>query len=218
MNKGPEAVKVVLIGESGVGKTSIISRFIHDTFNQNEVTSLGASYISKTVSFPEYGKSIKFDIWDTAGQEKYRSLAKVFYKDAMIIILVYDITNRDSFEALESFWYKEIKDNILSKPIYAISANKSDLYEKEKVAEEEAKAFADKIDAIFKTTSASSNNGIDTLFTYIGKKYLDTSFNYKEDEEDIKNSNSDNPHYNNLKKGTKLKTDGDNKNTGKKCC
>lgn len=182
MSKGPETVKVVLIGESGVGKTSIISRFINDTFDHNVVTSLGASYISKTLTFPEQNKSIKFDIWDTAGQEKYRSLAKVFYKDAMIIVFVYDITSISSFNEIKNFWYKQIQDNILCPPIYALAANKSDLYESEKVDEKEARDFADEIGAIFKATSALSNNGIDTLFNYLGKKYLNKNYNYKEDD------------------------------------
>lgn len=182
MSKGPDTVKVVLIGESGVGKTSIISRFINDTFDHNVVTSLGASYISKTLSFPEQNKSIKFDIWDTAGQEKYRSLAKVFYKDAMIIIFVYDITSISSFNEIKNFWYKQIQENILCPPIYAVAANKSDLYESEKVEEKEARNFADQIGAIYKATSALSNNGIDTLFNYLGKKYLNKNYNYKEDD------------------------------------
>ena len=177
-----ETVKVVLIGESGVGKTSIIARFINDTFDPNCVTSLGASYISKNLTFPEHQKTIKFDIWDTAGQEKYRSLAKVFYKDAMMIIFVYDITNKNSFDEIKNFWYKQIKDNILSPPIFALAANKSDLYESEKVDEKEARDFADEIGAIYKATSALSNNGIDTLFTYLGKKYLNKNFNYKDDD------------------------------------
>lgn len=188
MSKGPDTVKVVLIGESGVGKTSIISRFINDTFDHNVVTSLGASYISKTLNFQEQQRSIKFDIWDTAGQEKYRSLAKVFYKDAMIIIFVYDITSKSSFDEIKNFWYKQIKDNILCPPIYAVAANKSDLYESEKVDEKEAKEFADQIGAIYKATSALSNNGIDTLFNFLGKKYLNKNFNYKEDEAGTSNS------------------------------
>ena len=87
----PETVKVVLLGESGVGKTCIIAQFTSGQFDPDTVTSLSAQFISKTVEFEEGQKAIKFDIWDTAGQEKYRALAKIFYKDAKAIILVYDI-------------------------------------------------------------------------------------------------------------------------------
>ena len=90
------SVKVVLLGESGVGKTCIIGRFIDDTFDKNIKSTTGADYTGKTMTFPEYGgKRIKFEIWDTAGQEIYRALTKIFYKDAKIAILVYDITKRE---------------------------------------------------------------------------------------------------------------------------
>ena len=100
-NEGEDAktIKVVILGESGVGKTSIISRFINDTFDEELVTTTGASYVSKSMKFDK-NQVLNFEIWDTAGQEKYRSLTQIFYKDASIAILVYDITNKDSFEEL----------------------------------------------------------------------------------------------------------------------
>ena len=110
-DEGIQSCKVVLLGESGVGKTSIISRFINNTFEENLVTTTGASYAGKTMTFDEYnGKTIKFEIWDTAGQEKYRSLTKIFYKDAAVAILVYDITRKDSFNEIKNYWYNQLKD------------------------------------------------------------------------------------------------------------
>ena len=106
-----ESIKVVLLGESGVGKTSIISQFTTHTFDPHRETSLSAQFISKTTEFPDLGQSIKFDIWDTVGQEKYRSLAKIFYKDARVIIFVYDITTANSFQSIKDYWYNETKDN-----------------------------------------------------------------------------------------------------------
>ena len=106
-----EICKVVLLGESSVGKTSIITRFIDDVFNQDIITTTGTSYATKTVIYKDYkNKVVKFEIWDTAGQEKYRSLSQIFYKDAAIAILVYDITKEKSFEEMEKFWYKQIKE------------------------------------------------------------------------------------------------------------
>ena len=103
--------KVVLLGESGVGKTCIIARFINNVFEDNIMSTTGASYAGKTMVFDEYnGKSIKFEISDTAGQEKYRSLTKIFYKDAGVAILVYDITRKESFEEIRNYWYNQIKD------------------------------------------------------------------------------------------------------------
>ena len=106
-----QTCKVILLGESGVGKTSLIARFINNTFHNNILSTTGASYAGKTLSFDEFqGKSIKFEIWDTAGQEKYRALTKIFYKDAHVAILLYDITNRISFEEIQKYWYNQIKE------------------------------------------------------------------------------------------------------------
>ena len=109
--KGALPCKVVLIGESGVGKTSIISRYINNTFSSVLTATPGASFTTKTVFLKDYKQSIKYEIWDTAGQEKYRALAKVFYKNAGVCILVFDITRRKSFDELKNYWINEIKAN-----------------------------------------------------------------------------------------------------------
>ena len=180
-----ETVKVVLIGESGVGKTSIISRYTTNTFDPQTLTSSSAQFLTKTINLNE-NTSIKFDIWDTAGQEKFKSLAKIFYKDAKVIILVYDITNKPSFETLKNYWYKEIMDNSISDLILAIVGNKSDLYENEQVTDKEGKLFAKEINAIFKSTSALSNRGINSLFTDIAKKCLDPNYDYLAEDKKMK--------------------------------
>ena len=101
--------KVVLVGESGVGKTSIINRYVTNTFNQKLTQTPGVSFAKKTVFLQDYNQSIKFEIWDTSGQEKYRSLAKVYHKIADVCLLVYDITRRVSFKELKKFWINDIK-------------------------------------------------------------------------------------------------------------
>ena len=106
--------KVVLVGESGVGKTSIINRYVENYFNPNSESTTGASFASKIVTFDKFQKSIKFEIWDTAGQEKYRALTKIFFKNAAVAILVYDITIPDSFYELKNFWYDQVKTYGLS--------------------------------------------------------------------------------------------------------
>ena len=195
-------VKAVLLGESGVGKTSIISRFIDNSFEKNKKSTTGADYTGKTMYFDEFGgKKIKFEIWDTAGQEIYRSLTKIFYKDAKIAVLVYDITKRETFEELKKYWYNQIKESATPDIIIAIAANKCDLYEDEKVKEEEGREFAKEIGAYFKLTSAFLNSGIEELFKTIGVKFLDDYINNLNKEENI-----------NGKK--KLK----NKNEKKGCC
>ena len=120
--------KVVLIGESGVGKTSIISRYVKNIFSSNELPTPGASFASKIMYFNEFHKNIKFEvknklwkIWDTAGQEKYRSLAKIYYQNCQVAILVYDITRKESFDEIKFFWYNQLKDNIQNKKISTYS-------------------------------------------------------------------------------------------------
>ena len=174
--------KVVLLGESGVGKTCIIAQFTNGVFDPDTVTSLTAQFIRKTVSF-EDGKSVTFDIWDTAGQEKYRSMAKIFYKDAKAVILVYDITNPKSFEEMKEYWYNEVKQQGDSDVIIAVAANKSDLYEDKKVTDEEGEEFAKDKKAIFASTSAKNDSGIKVLFDNIAQKILDPNFDFAANEE-----------------------------------
>ena len=102
--------KVVLIGESGVGKTSIIQRFITNIFNPQQKTTGGANFIEKKMEINEF--KIKFEIWDTVGQERFRSLAKVFYNNASVCIMVYDITSKKSFDALKEYWSEDVKNNV----------------------------------------------------------------------------------------------------------
>lgn len=102
--------KVVLVGETSVGKTSIINRFKLNIFKNQDPTT-GGTFFSKLMILEDEKKSIKFEIWDTAGQEKYRALTKLFYKNAAVCIIVYDITRASSFEEIKKFWIEEIKKN-----------------------------------------------------------------------------------------------------------
>jgi small GTP-binding protein len=177
-----ETVKVVLLGEAGVGKTCIISQFISGVFDADTISSLSAQFITKTLEYKKYEKSLKFEIWDTAGQERFRSLAKIFYKDAKVICLVYDITSKKSFEELKNFWYEQqTKLNVDGEPIFAVVGNKYDLYETTQV-DDEAKNFAKSIGAIFQYTSAKEASGINELFNNIGEKYFNPSIDINEIE------------------------------------
>ena len=179
----PETVKVVLLGEAGVGKTCIISQFISGVFDPDTISSLSAQFITKNMELKNIKKVIKFDIWDTAGQERFRALAKIFYKDAKVICLVYDITSKKTFEELKEFWYEQqTKLNVDGEPIFAVVANKNDLYEIQQVKDEEGKEFAKSINAIFQSTSAKSDSGITNLFENIGYRYFDPNFDTNEIE------------------------------------
>ena len=161
-SSGPS--KIVFIGESKVGKSSILLQYIEGAFNPEMPTSLTAQFYRKDVKLPD-NNSLTFDLWDTAGLEKYRSLAKLFFKEASAVVLVYDSTNEKSFKELKEFWYNEVKN---LKIILAVVANKCDLNEK-KVTDEEGKEFADNIGAIFESVSAKENIGINSLLGKIGE-------------------------------------------------
>ena len=224
--------KVVLLGERSVGKTSIISRYVNNSFETNSLTTTGASYAYKIINLEQYNKSIKFEIWDTAGQERYRALTKIFYKNASVAILCYDITKKVTFDEIKNYWFNQVKDNSPNDIIIAIAANKSDLYEIEQVNEEEARNFAKSVGAIFFTTSAMNSSGIEELFKAVGSKFIDPNYCYEEDYDDDKKvcnqnnnyENNDNYKQNendNYKNNFKLSNDKNTNNElkkKKKCC
>jgi len=177
-NEGDEENKVVLIGESTVGKTCIILQFIDGRFKANSLSTLSAQFCTKKFEFPGK-KFITLDIWDTVGQEKFRSLNKIFYSNAKAVVLVYDITNKKSFDEIKNYWYGQIRQNCENNVIIAIAANKSDLSDEREVPEDEGVEFANKIEAIYSSTSAKDNTGIKYLFETIAKKMLEPDFIFK---------------------------------------
>ena len=174
-----EIYRVVLLGKQATGKTCIIAQFINGSFDPGTISSLTAQFIRKTIQFAD-GRNITLDIWDTAGQEKYRAIAKIYYKEARAVILVYDITDESSFNEMKEYWYEQVKLFARKDVIFAVAANKNDLNEERKVSDEEGKKFADEIGAIFVSTSAKNADGIQALFDNVGQKILNPSFVEKE--------------------------------------
>ena len=146
--------KVIFIGESGVGKTSLIKVSIGQQIDLQHTLTLTASYFSK--KFIYNNQKYNFHLWDTIGQEKYRALTRMFFKDANIVILVYDITNKKSFESLD-LWLDQVKNEIGDDFILAVVGNKSDLFYEEEVSENQGKEYAKKKCAKFKLCSAKDN-------------------------------------------------------------
>ena len=167
--------KVVLVGDTGVGKTCIIQRYVNNNYDENTESTVASTYTYKVLQYPKYQKSISFDIWDTAGQELYRALAKNFYLNATIGILVYDIRRRDSFNSIKEYWYEQLKESGEENIIIGIAGNKCDLFQEEQVTEDEGKQFAKSIGAVFRLTSCKENIGIDELFEECGEKYLEVN-------------------------------------------
>ena len=196
--------KVVLVGDTGVGKTSIIERYINDKYDENQKTTLVSSYTFKKIDIKKYNKSVSLDIWDTAGQEVYRSLSKNFYLNASIGILVYDISRKASFESIRDYWYEQLKTFGEEKMIFDVVGNKTDLFQREEVPENEARNFAKSINAGFHLVSCKDCVGIKDLFEDCGRKYLEDNDLTKED------SNKKNKNKIVLKEGKKSEK--------KKCC
>lgn len=222
--------KVVLVGETGVGKTSIISQFIDQVFEEELQTSTGGSFSSKEIFF-DNGKSLKLEIWDTAGQERYRSLTKIFYKNSSCAILVYDITKKPTFDELKNYWIGQIKESAPKDIMLAIVGNKEDLLDKEQVDENEARDFAKENNALFFSTSAKNSNAINQLFIDIGKKYTGWNSNAKIElnkekndnenkkiNEEINNDNEENNENKTRKKNTTIKLKQSDKDKKKGCC
>ena len=173
-----DSVKITLLGNSGVGKTCIITRYTEGSFEQNKASTSGASYSQKHLVIEN--KEITLDIWDTAGQEKYRAIAKIYYKEAKAVILVYDITDESSFKEMKEYWYEQIKLYAQKDIVIAIVANKNDLYEECQVSDDQGRQFANEIGAIFASTSAKNANGINALFDNIGIRILDHTKGFME--------------------------------------
>jgi Ras-related protein Rab-22 len=160
-------VKVVLLGDTGVGKSSIVLRFITNEFKPYVESTIGASFMSKLVLDAD-GSPIKFQIWDTAGQEKYHSLAPMYYKGAAAAIVVYDITKHKTYQTLKD-WIAELRAQGPENIVIAVAGNKSDLEEARQVRREEAEEYAASIGASFMETSAKDKTNVDELFANISK-------------------------------------------------
>lgn len=177
MTEGEIGHKIVLLGDTGVGKSSIINRFISDTFLENCGSTLAGCFSKKSVKFPEFNESVLLNIWDTAGQEKYRSLNKMFYQDAECIILVYDITRQNTFKELKNFWVNEIQKYVSTdERILYLVGNKLDEAEYRDLSKDIAQNWAEDIKAVYIETSAKTPEGIDDLFYGVARFFVGTDF------------------------------------------
>ena len=181
-------IKVTIIGSPGVGKTCIIKNYVNGVFNQINTSTSGVDYYKKVVYIDN--KKILLNIWDTAGQEKFYSMAQYFYRNSFIIIIVYDVTNIKSFEDIKNHWMKDIMEKGEKYKIIALVGNKIDLYDVEGVEEIDGnivKEFIDKISSnnnkncrfISERVSAKKNINIKLLFEKLLKEYFDKEFNQK---------------------------------------
>ena len=144
-------IKIILLGEVGTGKTNLINAFFNKPFNPNPNTTFSPEYSKKEIKID--GNKYLIDIWDTAGQEKFSSMTKIFIKGAHIVILVYDITSKKSFQQLK-FWVNILDEILWEYPIIGLVANKMDLFSEQIVPKENGIKYAKEINAIFCEASA----------------------------------------------------------------
>ena len=165
------SIKVILVGMSGTGKTNIIKALVDKPFVDENDSTLTSSFVSKSIKINK--KTYNLEIWDTAGQEMYKSLTKLFIVGSKVVIFVYDITDKSSFNELD-YWVKTVKDILGKTPIYAIFGNKKDLFMNEKVTEEEGEKKGQEIGAHFKLTSAKTEReNINIIVNDLVKEYVE---------------------------------------------
>ncbi|KAJ2821866.1 GTP-binding protein of the rab/ypt [Coemansia erecta] len=162
------AYKFVLLGESAVGKSSIVTRFARNEFNQYNESTIGAAFVTKDVSLDD-GSTAGLRIWDTAGQERYKSLAPMYYRNSEGAVVVYDITQEDSFGKAKA-WIKELKRQTDAKTVIALVGNKTDLADKRTVSHDKGARYAGEVGALFFETSAQTGQNVAELFEQLARK------------------------------------------------
>ena len=170
-NVEEEEIKVILVGEMGTGKTSLINTAMGVPFKEGaEITTSTASFVTKIIKID--GKPYSINLWDTIGQEKFRSLTKIFIKDSKIVIFVYDIKRLKTFEELDKHWFKEIHEVLGDEPILGIVGNKQDLFVREQVKQEIAEKYAEDKNVSFKLTSAKNPLSFNSFLEDLIKQYI----------------------------------------------
>ena len=202
--KKDEEIKIILVGESGTGKTSLMNTAQGLPFVEgNQISTMISSFVKLSLTID--GVKYYINLWDTIGQERYRALTRVFLNESKIVIFVFDITSKESFDELD-YWMNLIENELPPNVIKAIAANKSDLIdENENVDEDTIKELCEKKGIEFKYTSAKNIDSFNKLLNKLIIKYIS-----KQKEKEIKNNNN---------KGTKIKKGNvNNNNKERKCC
>ena len=175
--------KYIIIGDSFVGKSKILLRYTNNTYNENFVITIGAEFGAKTINID--GQEIRIQIWDTAGMENFKSITRSYYKNSICALIVYDISNKDSFKNVLN-WIEDCKVFSPKNILLVLIGNKCDLEEKRQVSIEEGKKVAEENDMIFFETSAKDNININEVFVKSAQKILENiKNNVYEEEEDL---------------------------------
>ena len=172
-------IKICLLGDVSVGKTSIASRFCKNSFNENYINTIGGAYQQQNIVLNN-GAKIKLHIWDTSGQDRFRSMTNLYYRDAQVAILTYDVTNENSLDSL-NYWLNELNDKVeIDNMMLCLAGNKTDVDQSEKrVPTSKGKAFAEQHNMLFYETSAKTGAGVKELFQAIATKEYELLSNNK---------------------------------------
>ena len=202
--------KLIIVGDTGVGKTNIIGKYIADSFNENTKSTVGVEFFTKSFKINE--DYIKMEIWDTAGQERYKSITSAYYKGSNGALLVYDITRTVTFDDIEK-WINEVKDVVEGELKFVLVGNKCDLTSERKVETETALAKAQKLKMPLIETSALNSTNIQKVFKII---LIDIYKNFKKEKKEKNDKN-------NLNEGIKIeieegKQKKEDKKEGGSCC
>ena len=220
-------LKLIVVGNQGTGKSCILNRFVNETFEENYQATIGLDFQSKNVTI--HDQDVRLILYDTAGQEKFRSLIPMYIREAQIILLIYDITDRESFDSMPK-WIQEVLQVKNSEAVFVLIGNKIDLEDKRQISFEEGKKFAEENNYIFQEVSAKTGDNFEKLFEvqiFEGvynkfKKEFDKrekmEYNDENNDQGDYGKNNDNSNYNKDIK-VKLGSDNnDNKKKRKRCC
>jgi len=172
MNKSrdfDQLFKLVVIGDENVGKTSLLLRFADDSFEEHYVSTIGVDFRFRTVTVDN--QMVKLQIWDTAGQGRFRTITSAYYRGANGVILVYDIINKQTFQHVQD-WLDEVHKNVGESITKLVVGNKADLVEQRQVTEQEGQEYSRSVNALFIETSAKTAANVDKAFVLIAKTLL----------------------------------------------
>ena len=184
--------KILLLGDSSVGKTCFLMRYTDNTFQDIHMSTIGLDYKLKNVQL-EDGKMVKIQVWDTAGQDRFRSITKNYYKGAHGIILIYDVTENKSFENLKN-WMNQIKEEVSNRVTIVLVGNKIDDEENRKITTEQGESMAKEFDIMFFECSAKTGENIDGIFNNLVKKVVENFAKSAERKKKIKKKKAGGKH------------------------
>ncbi|KAI9496597.1 ras-related protein rab-like protein-6A [Zychaea mexicana] len=178
--------KLVFLGEQSVGKTSLITRFMYDSFDNTYQATIGIDFLSKTMYLED--KTVRLQLWDTAGQERFRSLIPSYIRDSSVAVIVYDISNRESFMNT-SKWIDDVRAERGNQVIIVLVGNKTDLNEKREVTPDEGEKRAKELNVMFIETSAKAGHNVKTLFRKIAQNLPGIDSNGNDTKEQMQKVN-----------------------------